>query len=152
MLRKAMLTIPVLLLAAAGGLAAPTASAAPPPVPPADVRVMPMAHVGDDGASLTVRVLLVCQPDGTDGIQWEGFVNASQGDTFAWAGLPLRCDGRRHVVTVDLPVSAPEGTASFTRGTADVTVVLMDENTLTTYADDQRTVRVRSGLSGMPCR
>jgi hypothetical protein len=153
MLHRSTVPITVLLLAAAGGLAAPAASAAPP-APLAEVRIMPMAHLDDDGASLTVRVRVLCRPD--DAVQWEGFVSATQGDTFAWAGLPVRCDGRRHVQTVVLPVSAPEGTAAFTRGRASVSAVLQDENTLTTHAQDERTVAVLGGgygggQGGMPC-
>lgn len=158
MLRTAKAPITILLLAAAGGLTASAASAAAPTAPPgppgptADVRVMPMAHLVDGGASLAVRVRVVCSPASGDAVRWEGFVSATQADTFAWAGLPVRCDGRPHVESAVLPVSAPEGTAAFTRGRATVTAVLQDEDTLTTYAQDERTVAVRGGgYGGMPC-
>ena len=46
-----------------------------------------------------------------------------------------RLRGRPHVEHVVLPVSAPPGTASFAPGSAEVTAVIMDENTLTQYAE-----------------
>jgi len=51
-------------------------------------------------------------------------------------------DGRRHAQNVVIPVSASPGTASFTPGKATVSVFILDENTLTEYATDTRTVKV----------
>lgn len=149
MFRK-LLVIPALVLALLGALAAP-AAAHPAPRTLADVRVVPVARVADQGASVVVRVRLRCVPNGSDGIQWEGFVNVDQGDTFGWAGLPLVCDGRPHVVSVVVPVSAEPGTASFTRGRAQADVMLMDENTLTWYAHDVRRVSVVGRRHGGLC-
>jgi hypothetical protein len=107
------------------------------------VTILPTARVTEGGAAITARVRILCQPNGIQGIQWEGFIDATQGDVFAWAGLPLVCDGRQHVENIALPVSAPPGTASFTLGDATVRAVIQDENTLTDYASDARTVKLR---------
>ena len=145
MLRKMALGFIALLVAAMSGLVAqPAAAATRQSV--AEVTVLPAAHLTDGGAAITVRLLVRCRP--VDGVQWEGFVNATQGDVFAWAGLPLVCDGRRHLVHVVLPVSAPPGTAEFTRGAAEVSAVIMDENTLVEYADDARSVKVVARCRG----
>ncbi|MDQ0375173.1 hypothetical protein [Cellulomonas humilata] len=104
------------------------------------MTILPTAHLTDGGAAITVRLLVRCRP--VDGVQWEGFVNVTQGDVVAWAELPLVCDGRRHLVHVVLPVSGPPGTAWFTGGAAEVSAVIMDENTLVEYADDARSVKV----------
>ena len=142
MFRKTVIgLIALLLVAATWGLAAQPAGAATGP-PLARVTILSTAHLMDGGAAIAARLLVRCRPNGTDGIQWEGFVNATQGDVFAWAELPLVCDGRPHVEHVVLPVSAPPGTASFAPGTAEVTAVIMDENTLVQYAGDARTVKV----------
>jgi len=142
MRRKAILGIPMLLLATSWGLTAQPAGAVTER-PLAQVSILPIARPTDGGAAITVKVRISCQPNGINGIQWEGFIDATQGDVFAWAGLPLVCDGRQHVEDVVLPVSAPPGTAFFTRGDATVRAVVQDENTLTTYASDARTVKVR---------
>lgn len=142
MLRRSIIGgLVALLVAATWGVVAQPAAAATGE-PQARVAILSPAHLLDGGEALAVRVVATCTANGTEGIQWEGFVNATQGDVFAWAGLPLVCDGRPHVQHVVLPVSAEPGTAAFTRGTAQVTAVVMDENTLTTYADAARTVRV----------
>lgn len=146
MRRRAVL---VLLFLLPLGLAAPPAAAAPPRST-AEVSVLPTARLAEDGASITVRLRVLCRPDAT--IQWEGFVSASQGDVLGWGQPALTCDGRRHVVDVVLPVSAEPGTASFRRGTATVTAWMVDENTLTEYARDVRTVAVRGGHHPHPCR
>lgn len=139
MLRKIARGLVVLLVAGMAGLSAQPATAATER-PVADVTILPRAHVTDGGASITVRLLVRCRP--VDGVQWEGFVNVTQGDVFAWAGLPLVCDGRLHMAHVVLPVSAPPDTAWFTPGGAEVSAVIMDENTLVEYANDARSVRV----------
>ncbi len=144
MLRKAMVALPMLCLAASGiaAVAAPQRPVAERSL--AEVRILPHAHLVDGGATITVRVRMRCEPNGTDGIQWEGYIWARQGDVFAWAGLPLVCDGRQHVEAVKLPVSAPPETMWFTRGLATVNVSVVDENNmLTEYAADMRTVTVR---------
>lgn len=141
MVRKMVRGLIALLVAGMSVLAAqPAVAVTRQPV--ADVTILPAAHLTDGGAAITARLLVRCRP--VDGVQWEGFVNVTQGDVFGWAGLPLVCDGRRHVVHVVLPVSAPPGTAEFTRGAAEVSAVIMDENTLVEYANDVRSVKVLS--------
>ena len=132
----------MLLFAASWGVTAQPAGAATER-PLAQVTILPTARVSQGGATITARVRLLCQPNGIEGIQWEGFIDATQGDVFAWAGLPLVCDGRQHVENIALPVSAPPGTAAFTFGDATVRAVILDENTLTYYARDARTVKLR---------
>lgn len=140
MVRQIVRGVIALLVAAMSGLAAqPAVAVTRQPV--AEVTILPVAHVTDGGAAITARLLVRCRP--VDGVQWEGFVTVTQGDVFAWAGLPLVCDGRRHMVHVVLPVSAPPGTARFTRGAAEVSAVIMDENTLVEYASDARSVKVK---------
>jgi hypothetical protein len=109
------------------------------------VTILPTARLDDSGRLITVGVRILCQPNGVNGIQWEGFISATQRGAFAFAGLPLVCDGRPHVQAVEL-----SGTALFTPGAAAVNAVIQDENTLTTYASDARTVRVRRGLPAKP--
>lgn len=141
MLRRVVLGV-LLLLAASLGLAAQPAVAAVDR-PLAEVEILPHARLADGGAALVARVRVLCQPNGVNGIQWEGFANATQGDVFGFAELALDCDGRQHVEHVVIPVSAPPGAASFTSGEATVSVFILDENTLTEYASDMRTVKVR---------
>lgn len=141
MARKAVLGVPVLVLVASWGFAAQPAVAAPDQ-PLAEVTVLPHARLAGDGAAVTASLRIVCEPNGVDGIQWEGFANAYQGDVFGYAELVLDCDGRPHVERVVIPVSAPPGAEVFTSGEATVSVFILDENTLTEYATDTRTVKV----------
>jgi hypothetical protein len=106
------------------------------------VRILPRARLTDGGTAFAARVRIRCQPNGVNGIQWEGFANAAQGDVSGNTELALDCDGRRHVKNVVIPVSALPGTASFRPGKARVSVFILDENTLTEYATDTRTVKV----------
>ncbi len=137
MLRNAILGSLTLLFAASWGLAAQPAGAATA-APLAQVTILPTAALDDGGQLMTVRLRILCQPNGTNDIQWEGFVDATQPGVFGWTELELDCDGRQHVEEVVL-----SGTPSFTTGDAMVSVVIQDENTLTSYASDARTVKVR---------
>lgn len=147
MRRRTVLGVLLLVLATVLGVVAQPAVAAPgwASRSPASVSVMPHARLVDGGAAVAVSLRIRCVPNGTDGIQWEGFVNVEQGDVFGWTELALDCDGRWHVEHVVVPVSAEPGTAAFVAGAATVTATLDDENTLTQYATDTRTVRVRDG-------
>lgn len=132
-----MLLMVALAVLPAGSAAAVTERPSPRV---AEVSVMSTAQLVSGGDALTTTLRLRCEP--VPGIQWEGFVNAEQGDVFAWAELSLVCDGRWHTQSVTLPVSAPPDTAWFVPGRATVSVFLIDENTLTEYARDVRSVRV----------
>lgn len=134
MLRRMLFGLVTLLVAATAGLAAQPAAAATGR-PPAHVSIISTTHLSGDGRSITVRLLVQCRP--VDGIQWEGFINATQVGVFAWGELPLVCDGRPHIENLTL-----DGTGTFTPGTAEVSAVIMDENTLDQYASDARTVKV----------
>ncbi len=150
MLRRAVVALSTMILVAGLG-AGPAGAATHGPTAGrslAHVSILPNAHLIDDGAAIAVRLRVRCQPDGTNGIQWEGYISARQGDVFAWAGVPLICDGRQHVTDVALPVSAPPETAWFTRGRATVLVSIVDENTLIEYATDTRTVKLRGERAG----
>ena len=147
MRRRTVLGVLLLVLASVLGVVAQPAVAVPgwSSRTPAAVSVMPHARLVDGGAAVAVSLRGRWVPNGTDGIQWEGFVNVEQGDVFGWAELSLECDGRWHAQRVVVPVSAEPGTATFVAGPATVTAMLDDENTLTQYATDTRTVTVRDG-------
>jgi hypothetical protein len=130
-----------LLLSASWGLGAQPAEAAPHR-PLAEVAILPSARLAEGGAAIVVKVRILCQPNGVDGIQWEGFANVTQGDVFGWQELSLDCDGRQHVEHVVVPVSGPPGAPAFSQDEATVSVFLVDENTLTQHATDTRTVDV----------
>ena len=117
---------------------------AAPSRPLAEVQILPSARLADGGAAIVVRLRILCQPNGVDGIQWEGFAGVAQGDLSGWKELTLDCDGRQHVQRVTIPVSAEPGTATFAPGPATVSVSILDENTLTQHATDTRTVDVKA--------
>lgn len=144
MSRKLAVTVLTLMLSASWGVGAQHAVGAPSR-PLAEVRILPTSSLVDGGGSIAVKVRILCQPDGVDGIQWEGFAGVTQGDVAGWKELSLDCDGRQHVQFVLVPVSAEPGTAAFSTGTADVSVYILDENTLTQHATDGRTVKVTAG-------
>jgi hypothetical protein len=101
--------------------------------------ILPAARLADGGTAITARVRILCRPNGT---LWEGFINATQGDTFTLAGLPLTCDGRPHVEAVTIAVNDP-ATGTFEAGDVIVSASILDEDTLTVYAQDTELVSVR---------
>ncbi|WP_199423070.1 hypothetical protein [Actinotalea solisilvae] len=153
MRRRTVLGVLLLALVTVLGVVAQPAVAAPgwASRSPAGLTIMPHARLVDGGAAVSVSLRIRCVPNGTDGIQWEGFVNVEQGDVFGWKELGLRCDGRWHTQHVVVPVSAEPGTETYVAGPATVTAMLDDENTLTQWAMEVRTVTVRDGW-GCPHR
>ncbi|MGZ6976274.1 MAG: hypothetical protein ACXVKQ_20235 [Acidimicrobiia bacterium] len=137
MFQKAIRAFPLLLVTASLALGAQAADAATERHPRTVVMVLPAARVSRDGATITARVLILCQPNG---IQWEGFATVAQGDLSVLGGMPLACDGRPHVEAVAISRNDPE--TSFHRGQATVSAFILDEGTLEVHARDTRTVVV----------
>jgi hypothetical protein len=135
MLRKALLGFLMLLLVTSWGLTTqPGVAAAAPPL--ARVAILPGAIHTDGGRSVTIRVLIMCAPDGTN--QWEGAFYSTQPILDA-GGVVLPCDGRPHVQDIVL-----HGTEVFTGNALLVHAFIIDENNfLTVEASDTRTVMVR---------
>lgn len=140
MLRKALLGFLILLLVTAWGLTTqPGVAAAAPPL--ARVAILPVASHTDGGRSVTIRVRIMCVPNGTN--QWEGAFYSTQPKMDA-GGVVLPCDGRPHVQNIVL-----HGTDVFTGNSLSVHAFIIDENNfLTVEASDTRTVKVREST---PC-
>ena len=140
-------TIPAVILAVAisMGLGAQTAVACPMR-PLADVKILPGAKLAADGMTISTKVRFLCRE--VDGIQWEGFLSANQGNVAGGTELSLLpgtagglCDGRQHVETFVLHVF---GFVPFEPGRTTVSAVIQDENDmLKVYATDERTVKLR---------
>lgn len=140
--RKVALGVLMLALTGSWGFAAQPAVAAPDR-PLAEVTILPGARLTDDGAAITAKVRITCEPNGVNGIQWEGYANATQAGVFGFTEVQLDCDGRQHLERVVIPVLASPGPEGFAPGAVTVNVVIVDENTLTEHASDTRTVKAR---------
>ena len=144
MLRKAIPAV-IFMVAASLGLGAQTVVASPVR-PPAEVKILPGGKLAADGAMFSLKVRILCRP--IDGIQWEGFLVATQGEVGGGTELNLLpgsaggiCDGRQHVETVAVHIY---DFVPFERGEATVSAVIQDENDmLKIYATDARTIKLR---------
>jgi len=140
MLRKALLGFLILLLGTSWGLTTqPGVAAAARPL--ARVAILPVASHTDGGRSVTIRVRIMCVPDGTN--QWEGAFYSTKPKMDA-GGVALPCDGRPHIRNIVL-----RGTDVFTGNFLTVHAFIIDENNfLTVEASDTRTVKLRQST---PC-